>query len=124
MRFLHRLLVLFVFVLLLVPASRAAAQSPIVPGSQIAFELDPGRMRSGSTTVPRADANLAFEIRVDGGAPIAAVKATACVATTPSPMLTCRLVPPSMAEGSHSLEVRALATPTEAGVDPSAYSSP
>jgi hypothetical protein len=39
-------------------------------------------------------------------------------------LLTCRLRPPSLTAGAHTLEVRALVSPAEAGVSPSGYSTP
>lgn len=116
---------LCVFVLLAAPAV-VSAQAPLVPGSQIAFEIpNPGQMRSGASTVLRPEANIAFEYRIDGAAtPVAAVKVSACTPVTPAPALTCRLVPPTLPQGEHTIEVRALVSPAEAGVNPSAYSAP
>lgn len=102
----------------------AAAQTPITPGDQIAVDVpDTGQMRSGTSTVPRPHANVAFEYRIDGGAPVAAVKAAPCTALTGGGV-TCRLVAPALTPGQHTIEVRALASPAEAGVNPSAYSTP
>lgn len=108
-------------VLLLTLAAPAAAQLPVGPASRVTFEIDPGRMQSGTTTVPRPEANLAFEYKIDGGAPVAAVKASACVPATGA-LLTCFLRPPTMPEGTHTLEIRAHVTPAEPGIAPGPYS--
>lgn len=111
--------------LLLGLSAPAFAQAPLVPGNVIAFDIDPGQTRSGTTTVPRPDANLAFEYRIDGAATtIAAVKASPCVATTPAPTLTCRLAPPSLTPGPHTIEIRGIASPAETGVAAGAFASP
>ena len=103
----------------------AAAQAPITPGDQIAIDLaDPGQMRSGTSTVTRPHTNIAFEYRIDGGAPVAAAKARSCVAATPAPAMTCYLTAPALTPGAHTIEVRALPFPAETGVTPGAFSSP
>ena len=104
-------------------ATPAAAQVAVGPASRVTFEIDPGRMQTGTTTAPRPEANLAFEFKIDGGAPVAAVKVSACVPATGT-LLTCFLRPPTMAEGTHTLEIRAHVTPAEAGINATAYSAP
>jgi hypothetical protein len=112
---------------LLLPAM-AGAQTPILPGQLISFEVDPGVKQASPTspnTIPRPEANVVFEFRVDGGAPVAAVKDAACTPVNATGvLLTCRLRPPSLTAGAHTLEVRALVSPAEAGVSPSGYSTP
>jgi hypothetical protein len=114
--------ILIALALLALPAL-AAAQTPAHPGSKLAFEIDPGRMASGSTTVPRPEANVAFDLRIDGGTAVAAVKDGACVVQT-APVLTCRVLLPTLAEGPHTVEIRGRATPAEPGVSPGPYSAP
>lgn len=114
-------------VLLLLTAASAAAQTPILPGQLVSFEVDPGTKQQSPTSpnvIARPEANVVFEYRIDGAAPIAAVKSAPCtLVSTSSAILTCRLVPPTLTAGSHTLEVRALPSPSEAGISPSGYST-
>ena len=113
---------------LLLFASPAAAQTPILPGQLVSFEIDPGVQQVSPTspnTRPRPEANLVFEYRIDGGAPLPAVKETPCTLVAPTGvMLTCRLRPPTLAAGTHTIEVRAVVSPAEPGMNPSGYSTP
>ena len=45
----------------LMQASSALAQTPVRPGAAVAFEIDPGRMSSGTSTVPRPIDNVAYQ---------------------------------------------------------------
>lgn len=114
----------YAIALLFVLASAPAyAQAPLTPGQQVAIDLNLGRMQSGTTSVPRPEANVAFEFRTNGAAtPVPAVKARPCTVNTTTQDATCYLVPPLLAEGTHGLEVRALPSPAEAGQGPTAYS--
>ena len=106
-----------VFVLLLLPI-RAHAQTPPVlqAGQVIAVDIpDTGKMASGTTTVQRPEANLAFRYYIDGATtPVTAAKARPCTGTLPA--LTCFVTPPVLAEGTHSIRAEAIANPAEAGV--------
>lgn len=115
---------LFVLALIVAYAQPSAAQTAVTPQSRILAEFDPGRMRQGTTTIVRPEANVVFELRVNGGEPIAAVKAGACASIQPAPRLSCPLAFPPLAEGEHRIEVRALVAPPEPGVSPSAFSAP
>ena len=110
---------------LLALAAPAAAQTPLLPGQVIQFDIaTTGQQQAGSTVVLRPEANVAFEYRIDGAAtPVPAVKSSACTVTT-APAMTCKLVPPTLSSGTHTIEVRSLPSPAEVGVSPSAYSSP
>jgi hypothetical protein len=111
--------------LVLLHAAPALAQTPITPGDVIAVDVaDPGQMRSGTTTVLRPHTNIVFEYRIDGGSPVAAPKSGSCVAMPTPPGMTCRLVAPALTPGTHTIEVRALVSPAETGVSPTAYSAP
>lgn len=113
-------------VALLLCAAPAFAQTPILPGQLISFEVDPGVKQVSPTspnTVARPEANVVFEFRIDGGAPVPGVKDAPCTLVSPTGvMLTCRLRPPTLAAGTHTIEVRALVSPAEAGISPSGYS--
>lgn len=115
--------------LALVFAAPAAAQTPLTPGQLVSLEVDPGRRQESPTspnTVVRPEANVAFEFRVDGGATaIPAVKAGPCTpVSATSAILTCRLVPPTLSAGAHTLQVRSLTSPAEPGLTPSEWSTP
>jgi hypothetical protein len=106
-------------------SGEAQTPTPIVPGQVIEYTVaDTGRMQSGTTTVQRPEANVAFEYRINGGAPVTAVKHAPCVAGATPSAIVCRLVPPTLVAGTHEIQVRALASPAESGVQPSAYSQP
>lgn len=113
--------------LVLLPAL-AGAQTPLLPGQLISFEVDPGVKQASPTspnTIPRPEANVVFEYRIDGGAPVPAVKDAPCTLVSPTGvMLTCRMRPPTLSAGTHTIEVRALASPAEPGISPSGYSTP
>ena len=115
-------------VALLAFAAPAFAQTPILPGQLISFEVDPGVKQAAPNspnTIARPEANVVFEYRIDGGTPVAAVKDAPCTLVSPTGVvLTCRLRPPTLAAGTHTIEVRALVSPAEAGVSPSGYSAP
>lgn len=115
-------------VALLLFAAPAFAQTPILPGQLISFEVDPGVKQASPTspnTIPRPEANVVFEFRVDGGAPVPGVKDGPCTPVNATGvLLTCRLRPPTLTAGAHTIEVRALVSPAEAGVSPSGYSAP
>jgi hypothetical protein len=112
--------------LLLALPAPVAAQTPILPGQLLSFEVDPGVKQAAPNspnTVPRPEANVVFEFRVDGGAPVAGVKDAPCTLVAPTGVtLTCRLRPPTLTAGAHTIDVRALVSPAEAGVGPSGYS--
>ena len=110
-------------------AAPAFAQTPLLPGQLVSFEVDPGTKQESPTSpnvIARPEANVVFEYRIDGaGTPIAAVKNAPCTLVSPTgPMLTCRLKPPTLSAGTHTIEVRALASPAEPGINPSSYSAP
>lgn len=114
--------------LLALVAVPAYAQTPLLPGQVISFEVDPGTKQESPTSpnvIARPEANVAFEYRIDGNTTLVpAVKHAPCtpVAAT-GPTLTCRLRPPTLSPGTHTIEVRALASPAEAGINPSGFST-
>lgn len=115
-------------VALLLFAAPAFAQTPLTPGQLVSFEVDPGRKQESPTspnTIARPEVNVAFEYRIDGaGAAIPAVKHAPCTpVSATSPLLTCRLVPPTLTAGPHTLQVRSLTSPPETGVAPSDWSA-
>jgi hypothetical protein len=115
--------------LLALVAVPAYAQTPLLPGQVISFEVDPGTKQESPTSpnvIARPEANLAFEYRIDGAtALVPAVKHAPCTpVSASSPVLTCRLKPPTLAAGTHTIEVRALTSPAEPGVSPSGFSAP
>lgn len=115
---------LIVLAALALPAVAAAQASAAGPGSKLVFEIDPGRMVSGTGTVPRPEANLAFDLRIDGSATlVAGVKSAPCVVQT-APVLTCSLTLPTLTEGTHVVEVRGKPSPAETGVTPGGFSAP
>jgi hypothetical protein len=110
--------------LLAFPVS-AAAQVPAVPTSVIVFEVDPGRMRTGTTSAPRTDANAAFDYRINDAATLVpAVKHVPCVPFTTAPLLTCQLRLPMLPEGTHSIQVSGRPSPAEPGVAAGPFSAP
>lgn len=110
---------------LVLSVAPAYAQAPLLPGQQIGIDVaNPGQMRSGNTTVLRPHANVVFQYAIDGGAPIDAVKAAPCTSITPAPAITCTLAAPALTPGPHQVEIRALVSPGESGVSPSAYTPP
>lgn len=121
-------LAILLFLLATAPAI-AHAQTPILPGQVVSFEIDPGKKQESATSpnvINRPEANVIFEYRIDGtGTPIPAVKAAPCTpVSASSAILTCRLVPPALNPGSHPIEIRGLASPAEPGINPSGYSAP
>lgn len=123
------LLLLLLFVLLLAPPRIVAAQTPLIPGQLVSLEVEPGRRQESagsSVTIVRPEANVAFEYRIDGSATaIPAVKSAPCTpVSATSPVLTCRLIPPVLAAGTRSLQIRSLTSPAEAGLVPSDWSPP
>jgi hypothetical protein len=110
-------------------AAPVAAQVPLLPGQQVSLEVDPGRRQESPTspnTIVRPEANVAFEYRIDGAATsVAAVKVAPCTpVSATSAILTCRLVPPTLSAGPHTLQVRSITSPAEPGIAPSDWSSP
>jgi hypothetical protein len=113
------------FASVLLVTAPAAAQTPLTPSDELIVDVaNPGQMRSGTGTILRPHTNVVFEYRIDGGAPVAAVKAAACTALPTPPGISCRLVAPPLTPGAHTIEVRALVSPAETGVTPAAYSTP
>ncbi len=113
--------------LLLALTGIARAQTPpLQPGQVIAFEFEPGQMLSSTgVLVPRPDANIVFDYRLNSNStPTLATKAAPCTAVTGSTVLTCRIVPPTLPSGQHTIALRARANPAEAGVNPSDWSAP
>lgn len=114
----------------LLPCAAFAQTPPVLQAGQvIAFDIpDTGKMQSGTTTVPRPEANLAFEFRIDASTTsVTAAKARACtnvVSVPGSISLTCYVTPPTLAEGTHTIAIRVLPSPAETGVTPSAFSTP
>jgi hypothetical protein len=115
-----------VVVAVLAVASVAGAQTPIVAGQVIEIDLaSPGTRQVGTASVIRPEANVAFEYRINGAtAAIPAVKFSPCTAGPVAPALVCRLVPPTLAAGTHAIEIRAVASPAETGIAPSGYMAP
>lgn len=105
------------------------AQVPLVPGQLVSFEVDPGRRMESATspnTIVRPEANVVFQYRIDGHATatVAAVKASPCTpVSATSQVLTCRLVPPTLSAGAHTIQVRSVTSPAEPGVNPSDWST-
>ena len=102
----------------------ASAQTPLVAGQVIEFDVaNPGNKVSGSTTTLRPESNISFEYRVNGSTtPIPADKYAPCAAGATAPALVCRLVPPTLVSGTHTIEVRAFVSPAETGIGATAYS--
>ena len=111
----------------LMQASSALAQTPVRPGAAVAFEIDPGRMSSGTSTVPRPIDNVAYQWLVDTSTtPVAATRRGSCVPFTPSGIVefTCQVLLPTLSDGPHTLRLIALPNPAESGVGPGAPSAP
>jgi hypothetical protein len=115
--------------LLALVAVPAYAQTPLLPGQVISFEVEPGRKLESPTTpntIPRPEANVAFDYRIDGSSTLVpAVKHAPCTpVSASSSALTCRLVPPTVTAGPHTVEIQARPNPVEVGVVLNGFSAP